>query len=233
MRKTLLFLLVLLMTSCAGAPAPTEAPAPTFEAVAPAETTAELAPQVLPSATPPEPTSTIIAPSPFPSSTPEPELTLTETPLPTLELPTEVQNPPALQAWDGEPTYPGDSKAGYFFRVFYDPETWALTTDNFGSPALGHRNLNYCLIVPAVGHGLPANMNVDHDVRKVGAVEYEVNTAYRDGARQFVTYLGGDANIFTGFEVSFKEEADVCLKDAETVFGTLTSVEGSQATPIP
>jgi hypothetical protein len=122
---------------------------------------------------------------------------------------------------------------GYFFRVFYDPESWALTTDNFGSPALGHRKINTCLIVPTVGRGLPANMSVDHDVRKVGPVEYEKNTAYLDGTRQFVTYLGGDQNIFTGFEVSFKEEADLCITDAESVLGTLTSVQTSQATPIP
>lgn len=233
MWKILLVLLALLTTSC-GAPAPTQfpesLPALTEE---PAEATAELAPQVLTSPTFPEPTSTLTTPSALPSSTPEPGPTFTETPLPTLELPTAMQNPPALQAWDGEPTYLGDSKPGYFFRVFYDPETWALTTDNFGFPALGHRRINYCLIAPAVGRGLPANMNVDHDVRKIGAVEYEINTAYLDGARQFVTYLGGDVNIFTGFEVSFKEEADLCLKDAETVLGTLISIEVSQATPIP
>ena len=199
----------------------------------PAQATAEFAPLVLESPTLPEPTPILTTPSAIPSSTPEPGPTPTETSLPPLELPTEEKNPPALQAWDGEPTYLGDSKSGYFFRVLYDPEIWALTTDNFGYPALGHRNLNYCLIGPSVGRGLPANVNVDHDVRKVGAVEYEVNIAYMDGTRQFVTYLGGDANIFTGFEVSFKDEADLCLKDAETVLGTLTSIEASQATPIP
>jgi len=224
------------MASCAPAPVPpTEAPVPVLEPTIPAPETAENPPEVLPSATVPVPTATTPTPSEIPSATatPEPAPTITETPLPTLELPTAARNPPALQPWDGVPTYPGDSQAGYFFRVLYDPEIWALTIDNFGAPALGHRFLNTCLIVPAVGRGLPANMNVEHDLRKVGAVDYEVNTAYTDGARQFVTYLGGDANVFTGFEVASQEQADVCIADAETVLGTLTSVQVSQATPLP
>jgi hypothetical protein len=144
-----------------------------------------------------------------------------------------LPNPPARFAWDGEPTYPGDSKAGFDFRVMYDPDVWALTTDSYGFPAIGHRGIEYCVIAPAMGHGLPANMNVDHDVRKIGPLEYEVNTAYLSGVRQFVTYLGGDSNVYTGFEVTFKEEADLCIKDAEVVLGTLTSVPISQATPSP
>lgn len=159
--------------------------------------------------------------------------TPTETLLPALELPSPLANPPSLMAWDGTPTYPGDSKPDYLFRVRYDPEIWALTTDNYGYPAIGHRGIEYCVIAPAFGRGLPANMNVEHDLRKLGSIEFEINIAYLSGVRQFVTYLGGDANIYTSFAVTFTENADLCLQEAEVVFATLTSVKVSQATPVP
>jgi hypothetical protein len=159
--------------------------------------------------------------------------TPTETPLPPLELPTPLENAPTRLAWDGEPTYPGDSRPGYSFRVMYDPDIWALTTDSYGYPAIGHRGIEYCVVAPAMGHGLPANITVDHDFRKIGLIEYEINTAYLSGVRQFVTYIGGDTNIYTGFEVTFKEEADLCIKEAEVVLGTLTSLPMTRATPAP
>jgi hypothetical protein len=87
--------------------------------------------------------------------------------------------------------------------------------------------------VPSAGHGLPPNITVDHEVRKIEKVEYEINTAYLNTVPQFVTYLGGDLNIYTGFEVSFKEQSDLCIKDAETVLGSLISILVSQATPLP
>ena len=65
----------------------------------------------------------------------------TETPLATLELPTPVNNPPVLQVWDGLPTYPAESRPGFFFRVRFDPDVWALTSDQFGFPAIGHRSI--------------------------------------------------------------------------------------------
>ncbi|MBI5838930.1 MAG: hypothetical protein HZB19_02400 [Chloroflexi bacterium] len=227
MRKILLILLALLLTSC-GAPATQIA-----ERAADSSAPAELSPEVLASPTLPQPTPTVVEPSvvPSPSSTSGP--TATETSLPPLELPTPLANSPALLAWDGEPTYLGDSKPGFFFRVKYDPEIWALTTDSYGFPAIGHRGIEYCVISTATGRGLPSNMNVDHDVRKLGTMEFEISTAYLNGARRFVTYLGGDANIYTGFEVTFKEEADLCIQEAEVVLATLASVQTSQATPIP
>ena len=162
-----------------------------------------------------------------------PVATPTETPLPPLELPTPLANPPSLMAWDGTPTYPGDSKPDYLFRLRYDPETWALTTDSYGYPAIGHRAIEYCVIAPAFGRGLPANIRVEHDQRRLGLIEYEINTAYLNGVRQSVSYIGGDINIYTAFEVTFAENADLCLEEAETVFATLTSVKVSQATPVP
>ena len=191
--------------------------------------------QILASPTIDLPTSTATISSSTATSTQIPAVgaTPTETPLPPLELPTPLANPPSLMAWDGTPTYPGDSKSDYLFRVRYDPEIWALTTDSYGYPAIGHRGIEYCVIAPAFGRGLPANMNVEHDLRKLGTIEFEINTAYLSGVRQFVTYLGGDANIYTSFAVTFTENANLCLQEAEVVFATLTSVKVSQATPVP
>ena len=156
----------------------------------------------------------------------------TETALPTLELPTEVKYPPVLQIWDGLPTYLAESKPGFYFRVRFDPTVWALTFDQFGFPALGHRQIPGCLIAPTSGRGMTLNATVDHDVRHIGTISYQVNSAYVNGVKQFVNYSGGDGNIYTAFGVTFQDQADQCLVDAETVLAELRSVAVSQATPI-
>ena len=155
-----------------------------------------------------------------------------ETQLPPLELPTLMANTPALLAWDGVPTYPGDSKPGYFFRANYNPAIWALTSDNYGFPAIAHRGIEYCVVAPISGGGLPADMRVDHEIRRINGIAYEVGVAYtNDGVKQFVSYVGGDANIYTGFQVSFHQDSDLCLQEAEVVLATLISVPEAQATP--
>ncbi len=215
-------LLVTVLSACGPSAAPTMAgtPAETVER--------EFAPQLLgtPTLAPAESST----PVPFVFEfTPAPS----ETALPTLELSTPVPNPPVLQVWDGLPTYPAESRPGFYFRVRFDPDLWGLTSDNFGFPAIGHRSIPLCVIAPASGHGLPPSLVVDHDQRRLGSVSYEINTAYSNGAAQFVTYLGGDANIYTGFEVRFEQQMTACLQDAESVLSTLTSVPVSQATPAP
>lgn len=209
--------------------------APLFTQLFPATATSQarpLAPESLYTATL-EPTPALTATStqaPFILEfTPVP----TETPLPTLELPTEVARPLALQVWDGLPTYPAESKPDYYFRLRFDPGVWALTTDNFGFPALGHRGIPDCIISPASGRGLPLNGTVEHAVRRIGSISFQVNSAYVNGVRQFVNYAAGDGSIYTAFEVSFSDQSDQCLTDAETVLATLRSVPVSQATPIP
>ena len=217
------------MTSCgAAAPAPTEAPA--TEAPAATEPAATEPPAFqsleVPATEPPAvdtstPVSTQIVPTP------------TDTPLPTLELPTEVVNAPARMVWDGTPTYLGESTPGYSFRVTYNPDLWALTTDQFGFPALGHRNIPACVISVTSGRGLPGNMTAEHDVLYTGSITFDVSKVYENGVLKFVTYTGGDGTIITGFEVSFEEQADECLAEAVKVLSTLTSVPVSQATPTP
>ena len=134
-----LWILSLLLVSC-GAPAPVVVESQDLAASTP----------TLPPA-PPTPTSMLTAVSP--TSTPAP--TATSSPLPTIELPTLASNPPALEVWDGLPTYLADSAAGYYFRVRYDPERWALVTDQLGQAVLSHRQIPYCTIIPSSGRGLP------------------------------------------------------------------------------
>ena len=135
--------------------------------------------------------------------------------------------------WDGVPTYLGDSTPGYAFRVTYDPDLWAVTSDQFGYPALGHRSIEYCTISVTSGRGLPANITVEHDVLYTGKVNFDVGVAYENGVKKFVTYTGGDGTVITAFEVSFQDQADICIADAVTILSTLQSVPVSQATPSP
>jgi hypothetical protein len=238
-RIILILILALATTSCGAAPAATQPPAAT-EAPAATEPPATEAPATEAPATEPPAFQSLEAPTEQPSvtdtATPLPTKmisTPTDTPLPTLELPTEVINPPVKLVWDGVPTYLGESTPGYMFRVTYAPELWALTTDQFGFPALGHRNIAGCVISVTSGRGLPGNMTVEHDVLYTDKITFDVGRVFENGVLKFVTYTGGDGTIITGFEVTFEEQMDECLADAVTVLSTLTSVPVSQATPQP
>ena len=228
-RIFMILILLFLITSCgAAAPAPTEAPAPVeTEAPPPTEPPAFQSLEVPTS----KPAATETA-QPLPTLT-QILSTPTDTPLPTLELPTEVINPPARAVWDGAPTYPGDSTPGYAFRLSYDPDFWALTTDQFGFPALAHRNLLGCVIAPTSGRGLPANTAVEHNMLSFNSVTYDVAAVSENGVLKFVTYTGGDGTVITGFVVDFTTEAETCLAAAVGVLSTLISVPVAQATPQP
>ena len=175
------------------------------------------------------------SPLPSPTQTPTPTLgpTATETPLPTLELSTLEAFEPALDVWDGQPTYLGDSQPGFYFRVQFNPRAWGLTQDNYGQPALGHRDIETCILAPVGPRGMPPGTQVEHETRQIGKLFFKINTVLTNGQRQFVTYQAGDKIIFTGFQVNFTDQIDACLADAEAVLATLTSVPKSLATPIP
>ena len=135
--------------------------------------------------------------------------------------------------WDGTPTYLGESTPGFAFRVTYDPDRWAVTTDQFGFPTLAHRKIPACVISVTSGRGLPLNMTVEHDVLYAGKITFDVGKVYEDRVLKFVTYTGGDGMIVTGFQVNFEEQVDECLAEAVTVLSTLTSIPVSQSTPTP
>jgi hypothetical protein len=108
-----------------------------------------------------------------------------------------------------------------------------LTSDQFGFPALGHRNIPGCVVSVTSGRGLPLNMTVEHEVLYTEDITFDVGKVFENGLLKFVTYTGGDGTIITGFEVIFEEQVDECLAGAVTVLSTLTSVPVSQATPTP
>lgn len=216
-----------MLTACGGG-------APAMEAPAPAEPAAEeLAeePAAAIQEFSAEPTADLFA---VDTATPIPTEVLatpTETPLPPIEMPALLPNAPALLAWDGTPTYLGDSLPGFDFRVMYDPDVWGLTEDQFGYPAIAHRAIEYCAISVTSGRGLPANISVEQDILYTDKVTLYVGTAFEDGVKKFVTYTGGDGTIITAFMVSFEEQTDECLADAVTVVTTLRSVPATLATP--
>lgn len=233
-RIIVILILVLWTTSCGGAAPATQAPAATEPPATEAPATEAPATEE-PAATEPPAFQSLEAPtraSPQAQATStQIRVTSTDTSLPTLELPTEVVNAPAQMVWDGIPTYLAESTPGYAFRVRYDPDLWALTTDQFGFPALGHRNISSCVISVTSGRGLPLNMTVEHDVLDTGTATFDVGNVFENGGLKFITYTGGNANIITGFQVSFEEQAEDCRADAVAVLSTLTSVPVSQATP--
>ncbi len=231
----LLLFLALLLTSGCGAPSfsqvvkntPTVQPPSLSAGILPTATSGSI--ESTPSPTPSQIETETSTPGAFTLQfTPLP----TETALPPLNLPTEVANPPVLQIWDGSPTYLSESKPDFYFRLRFDPTIWALTTDQYGFPALGDRLISGCIITPTAGRGLALNGSVEHDVRKIGEINYQVSTVFVNGVKQFVTYTGGDGNIYTAFQVSFQDQADQCLTDAESALAGLRSVAVSQATPI-
>lgn len=219
---TISSLLIIALSACGPALLPTPLPLVVQETPTPA-----------PSAT----STSAPTQTPLPSTTPLPTIgvTPTETLLPPLILPTLKIVEPVQNVWDGLPTYLADSLPGYYFRVKYDPEVWGLTQDSFGQPALGHRNIEYCILAPGGVRGLPPGTQVEHDTRELGSLSFEINVVLQQGVRQFVTYQAqtADRAIFTSFQVNFVNEIDACLAEAEVVLATLTSVLESQATPIP
>jgi hypothetical protein len=245
MIRRILFVLILmvLMTSCGGAAPATQAPAATEPPATEAPATEAPAGTEEPAATEPPAFQSLEAPTrAVPPAQPTPTLppastqvavTPTDTPLPPLDLPTEVVNAPEQMVWDGTPTYLAESTPGYAFRVTYDPDVWALTTDQFGFPALGHRAIPGCVISVTSGRGLPLSMTVEHDTWDTGAAVFDVGNVFENGALKFITYTGGNANIITGFQLSFEEQADECRAHAVAVLSTLTAVRSSQATPTP
>jgi len=244
MRKFLVLTLVFLLSACGAPAAATELPPmPGLVTITPEiipfnpqviELTATSAPAAVPTealrlpatptrrpeftATPretslPEPTATPVGPTP------------TETLLPPLELPTMAAFAPSRLPWTGLPTYPADSEPGLLFRVDYDPDVWAQTEGNYGEIVLAHRLIPYCTVSTWSGRGLPGGLKSEHEFRTIGGADFDVNTiTTKQGETEFITYVGGDRRILTGFQVAFVEQKESCVQDAELILATLRSL---------
>ena len=155
----------------------------------------------------------------------------TETLFPTLELPTPESLIPLIETWTSAPTGVAESQPGYSARLDYDASLWALTLDELGSPALVHRQIPYCQLAPAAGRGLPRGWQVDDQFRDNGPVQFEGVTVSQNGVLQFINYFGGDGIILTGFQLSFQEQVDECVRAAETILATLSSTLAPVSNP--
>ena len=223
----ILILMAAAFSACAPAGTALYVPAPTMTPAAPLAS-----PTAPPTGTPTPAPSATLTPTLVPTITPTFGPTPTDTLLPLLMLPTLEATEPAFNVWDGVPTYIADSQPGFYFRVKYDPRVWAQVQDSYGQPALGHRTIDRCILSPALSRGLPPDVQVEHDIRKIGNLNFEINIAMQNGVWQFITYQATDRVIFTSFELDFVDQIDECMAAAETVLGTLTSVPEAQATPV-
>ncbi len=182
----------------------------------------------------PQPSATL-APTftPFPTATPIPQPTETPTLLPTLELPTLPPVVPRSQVWQSAPSLPDDSARDLNFTVLYDPDVWALTEDLFGAPVLAHRTIPYCLIEKGRPGGLSPGYTAEQGFAQVGSIYYQTISVSLNGVLKYVNYYGGRGKqALTVFTVSFEEQPETCLSDAEKVLGTLQFIPVT-ATPQP
>lgn len=214
--------LTLLLSACAPAQQ-AEHPTPAPEDTATPAPTASATPE--PSATP-VPTFT-----PFPTATPIPPPTETPTLPPPLELPTLPVFVPFRQTWQSDPSLPDDSVRDLNFTLLYDPDVWALTEDLFGSQVLAHRTIPYCIIEKARPGGLSPGYTAEQGFAQVGSINYQTISVRLNGVLKYVNYYGGRGKqALTVFMVSFEEQPETCLADAEKVLATLQFIA---VTPTP
>jgi hypothetical protein len=96
-----------------------------------------------------------------------------------------------------------------------------------------HRDIPYCQITPTAGRGMPRGWTVESTFRQIGSLQFEVATASQEGQVKFINYFGRAGGVVTGFQVSFLEQMEACLADAEEVFATLASAPAATPTPSP
>lgn len=194
--------------------------------------------RVLRSAPPASSSSLHLAALETPLNTPEPTMTalvpsLTPTLIPPPEVPTLESNRPALEKWIDLPTYGEESEAGLGFQVLYNVLIWGLTEDESGMQVLVHRRIPYCRIAPVVGRGLPRGWTAESEFRNIGPLRFEVVTVSQEGQVRYVNYFGRSGGIVTGFQVTFADQIEECLRDAEIVLQTLRAGPAPTLTPTP
>lgn len=182
----------------------------------------------------PEPSATPVPTfTPFPTPTPIPPPSETPTLLPALELPTLPPFVPFRQMWQSAPSLPDDTERNLNFTALYDPDVWALTDDLFGTQVLAHRAIPYCIIEKARPGGLSPGYTAEQGFAQVGSIHYQTISVSLNGVLKYINYYGGRGKqALTVFTVSFEEQPETCLADAETVLGTLQFINVT-STPEP
>ena len=169
----------------------------------------------------PQPTaaSSTLTPTPFEPPTRPP----TVTPLP---LPIVTPSDPAFDVWVMRPTY---SEPPPFLRVEFEITKWELTSENPAYPVLAHRELPSCQIAPDVGRGLPEDYSISTTFEKMDNIAYQVNAISCKGELIYINYCALDIieDVSTCLGVSFQNDREKCIEDAETVLATLQLVSGS------
>lgn len=156
-----------------------------------------------------------------PGKVPLPKPTLLPTDNPTPSIPTP--GAPVMETWIGVPNYP-ESRPGMLYRLEFDSNRWNPTDNQFGQPVLAHRFIEACILSPAVGRGLPPNYSAESSFRTLGELQYEVVTISENRIPRYVNYFGGDGVVFTGFQVSFQNYAEVCIQEVEAILASLISI---------
>jgi hypothetical protein len=172
-----------------------------------------------------------LGPSNTPTRTPFPSLTPTETLIPPIEIPTQPSHIFFRLTWVDLPSYPIDRPL--MTQLTYDPEIWVLTPDQFGHTVLAHRTIPYCQIARASAGGLPPGWSAETGSKTVSGIYFETVSVSENGTLRYINYFTpGKSVVKTGFEVSFVDDREACITDAETVLASLSFIVATPtATP--
>jgi len=172
----------------------------------------------------PVPIVPAVAPAAAPTTA---RIAMPSTPLPTITVPSiapPTPSDPRLGVWLSKSTYQTDSPL--FFIAEFETAQWELISEYPLFPALIHRTLADCRIEPAFGRGLPPDYSVSRTRKQLGNFLYELNAVKYQDRLVFINYCTHDVatEIATCFGVSFHDEEQACIQEAETVLETLKLV---------
>jgi hypothetical protein len=161
--------------------------------------------------------------APTRTRTPVPSLTPTETLIPPIDIPTLESFAPYRETWVDLPSYP--LERALMTQLYFDPDVWALTPDQFGNTVLAHRTIPYCQIARAAARGLLPGWTADSTTKKISSIFFDVVTVSENGTVRYLNYFtAGKIAVKTGFEVAFVDDKDACITAAETVLASLSFV---------
>lgn len=153
--------------------------------------------------TQPYPTPEDISSSPYPIMVPTSSISSTATNTKTASVSTDE---PTL-SW---PYFP--------LKLEFDPVLWEWKIENRYT-VLAHRQMPHCKISQTSGRGLTPDWSVEHSRKILGKEVYDVSVAIYKSQPKFVTYCN-TWGFYNCLQVDFQEQAEICIKDAESVIST-------------